>query len=323
MGSLRAVCYGYGVKRFKKIYIEISNICNLQCSFCPEVERGKKLMSAQNFAHILKKVAPFTEQITLHLMGEPLAHPEFEKILEICDEENHQGEAVKINLTTNAVLIKRKQEVLLKCKSLHQINFSVHSFKDNFPQKEIAPYLESLIDFSKALKLVQPETYVNFRLWNLRDDLAHKEINQMIIHELNQAFSSEISDKIDVAFKKSKKLTEKIYLNFDSQFRWPDPKDPVRSCTGTCYGLETQLAIHADGTVVPCCLDKEARLELGNLLEQDLVDILQSPRAQKMRFGFSEGNLVEDLCQKCTFIKRFDRKAQSLKTGDSIDLRSP
>lgn len=280
-------------------------------------------MPAENFAHILKKAAPYTEQITLHLMGEPLAHPEFEKILEICDEESRQREPVKINLTTNAVLLKRKQDVLLNCASLHQINFSVHSFKDNFPEKEIAPYLENLIDFSQALRVAKPETYVNFRLWNLREDLAHQQINQMIIHELNQAFDAELNDKIDVAFKKSKKLTKKIYLNFDSQFRWPDPKDPVRSCLGTCYGLETQLAIHADGTVVPCCLDKEARLGLGNLLEQDLVEILESPRAYQMRLGFSQGKLVEDLCQKCTFIKRFDRKAQSLGTDGSTDLLRP
>ena len=81
------------MEKFKRVYIEISNICNLQCSFCPTVDREKKIMGLPLFEKTIKQVAPLTEQVCLHLMGEPLAHPNFPQIIKICEQEN-----VKINL---------------------------------------------------------------------------------------------------------------------------------------------------------------------------------------------------------------------------------
>jgi len=67
-------------KRFKRIHVEISNICNVQCSFCPIVERPKEIMGLDKYKIILDQIVSLAEDICLHLMGEPLAHP---KILEI------------------------------------------------------------------------------------------------------------------------------------------------------------------------------------------------------------------------------------------------
>ena len=130
------------MEKFKRVYIEISNICNLQCSFCPVVDRDKKIMSLELFEHTIKQVAPLTEQVCLHLMGEPLAHPDFSEIIKICENEG-----VKINLTTNGVLLNRYSDLLSTSTAFHQINFSIHSFKDNFKDKSIMPYLTDILNF--------------------------------------------------------------------------------------------------------------------------------------------------------------------------------
>src|SRR5690606_21064032 len=179
--------------RFFRTYIEISNICNLQCSFCPEVEREKKILSPVQFRKILREVLPHTEQVCLHLMGEPLAHPEFPEILEICNQEG-----ATVHLTTNGTYLSRYGfEIFFKAKSLRQINFSLHSFKDNFPGKDIRPYLYDLLEFSRQALTEKPELYINYRLWNLQETAEGNDENREIMDHICEFFQVPINEKID------------------------------------------------------------------------------------------------------------------------------
>lgn len=296
--------------QFFRTYIEISNICNLQCTFCPEVEREKKVLTAENFRKILKQVLPHTEQVCLHLMGEPLAHPEFAEILRICNEEK-----AVIHLTTNGTYLQKFGfETFFNSPCLRQINFSLHSFKDNYPDKDIRPYLFDILQFSKLALTEKPELYINYRLWNLPTVDGAKDENQEIIDHICEFFQIPLNERIDVSFKKSKNLLGRIYFHFDTRFDWPNINDPIRSEKGFCHALSQQIGIHADGTVVPCCLDKEAGIPLGNILETSFESILMSPKLVAMREGFKRHKLVEELCQKCTFIQRFDKKAAPTAT---------
>lgn len=290
--------------RFLRTYIEISNICNLQCTFCPEVERDKKILSTDDFRKVLKQVLPYTEQICLHLMGEPLAHPEFPKILKICEEEG-----AVIHLTTNGTFLSKYGfDTFLKSKAIRQINFSLHSFKDNFPGQDMRPYLYDILQFSKDALTEKPELYINYRLWNLLQTTEMKNENQDIIDHVCEFFQVPLNERIDVGFKKSKNITGRLYFHFDSRFEWPNYGDPDRGDKGFCHALSQQIGIHADGTVVPCCLDKEAGIPLGNVLKDSFESILGSERLTKMRDGFKKQILTEELCRKCTYIKRFDKK---------------
>lgn len=293
--------------RFFRTYIEISNICNLQCTFCPEVERDKKILSKEQFRKILREVIPHTDQVCLHLMGEPLAHPEFAEILEICNEEK-----AVIHLTTNGTFLNKFGfEIFLKASSLRQINFSLHSFKDNFPDKDIRPYLFDILEFSKQALNERPELYINYRLWNLAATTESNQSNQEIIDHITEYFQISVNERVNVALNKSKNLIGRIYFHFDTRFDWPSFNDPIRSQFGFCHALSQQIGIHADGTVVPCCFDKEAGIPLGNVLEQSFESVLNSPRLKKIRDGFQKHLLVEDLCQRCTYITRFDGKLKT------------
>ena len=288
------------MSKFKRVYIEISNICNLQCSFCPVVDRDKKIMSVEMFTKVISEVAPLTELVCLHLMGEPLAHPEFSAIIAACEEAG-----VKINLTTNGILLNRYRELLSSSEAFHQINFSIHAFKDNFKNKDINPYLTDILEFSKAAQEKRPDLYINYRLWNIFETRTMNDSNNDILSAIGNYFETEIKEDIDVSSIKSKRIYKRIYLHFDSRFEWPSPLMPKQSEKGFCHALSSHIGIHADGTVVACCLDKEARLDLGRLPEKSLGAILADQRARSMREGFAQRKLVEDLCQRCTYIKRF------------------
>lgn len=290
---------------FKKIYIEISNICNLQCSFCPEVNRAKKVMSAQEFQAVITKVKNSTQEIALHLMGEPLAHPEFQKIIEICHKEN-----VLVNLTTNGTHLKRYPRQLFFQPCIKQINFSIHSFKDNFADKDIGPYLESILEFSTQALSECPELYINYRLWNLASKDNQNDANVEILDTIQTYFQVPINSRIHVSLNKSKKIIGRVYFHFDTRFDWPSlpPKNDVHASQGFCYGLKSHIGIHADGTVVPCCLDKEAVINLGNIHKSSLEDIKNSPRAKSITDGFARYEVVEELCKGCTYRNRFSKK---------------
>lgn len=282
----------------KRIYIEISNICNVQCSFCPVVERDNEAMSLSSFEHVLLQAKPIAQEVCLHLMGEPLAHPMFLEILTLC--EKHE---VKIQLTTNGLLINRFKERLLSSKSLRQINFSLQAFTDNFPHKPLGPYLSKILDFCLSAKDVAPEMYQNLRLWNLK--AADTIDNEKLLKFIEDYLRVDINRSVDVGHIKSKKITGRLYLHFDSRFEWPDLSLPNLGTQGRCHGMIGHIGIHTNGVVVPCCLDKEAVINLGNVFEQSLLDILNTPRARAMRDGFNSGKLTEELCQKCSFIRRF------------------
>ena len=292
--------------RFLRTYIEISNICNLQCTFCPEVEREKKVLSKEEFKSTLVQVLPYTEQVCLHLMGEPLTHPEFKDILKICDEEK-----ASIHLVTNGTLLSRYDfDVFFRTKSLRQINFSLHSFKDNFPGQDVRPYLYDILEFSKQALKERPDLYVNFRFWNLEDLKTSNEENKELIDYICEFFQVPVGERADISFRKSKNITGRLYFHFDTRFEWPNLNDPERGDHGFCHALSQQIGIHADGSIVPCCLDKEAKVELGNIRKMSFEEILKQPRLVQMREGFQRHILTEELCRKCTYIKRFDNKSR-------------
>jgi radical SAM protein with 4Fe4S-binding SPASM domain len=283
---------------FKRIYLEISNICNVQCSFCPVVEKDKKLMSLAEFEETLAQVVPLAEIVCLHLMGEPLAHPKFTQIIELCDRYGAQ-----IDLTTNGLLIQRYKDLIVHSKSVRQVNFSLQAFRDNFPERDMDPYLLPILDFVQLAHNTKPTLYTNLRLWN--QGSTDVDSNEEIFQKIEQYFSVSINRNVEVGIIKSKKIWNRLYLHFDSRFEWPSFLLPHRGTQGRCHGAVNHIGIHADGSVVPCCLDKNAVIQLGNVRDQPLSEILAGDRFVKMREGFLNGVLVEELCQRCSYIGRF------------------
>jgi MoaA/NifB/PqqE/SkfB family radical SAM enzyme len=290
-------------KRFQKVYIEISNVCNLQCDFCPEVVRAKEFMGPELFARILQGVAPLTESVCFHLMGEPLAHPRFQEYLELC-----QKESLPVDITSNGVLLQGDRREALFSPTIRQVNFSVHSFEANFPDKDISSYLEKIFEFTAEAFERRPDLYINYRLWNFGSTAEKSETTRLLLQKMKEFFGVDFSQSADIRWKKGVRVKNRLYLNFDSRFRWPNPGDPIRSTEGFCHGLGSHIGILADGTVVPCCLDKEGVISLGSCRKSSLDEILAGERARSIADGFKKGKLVEDLCQKCTFVSRFDGK---------------
>ncbi|SCP96348.1 radical SAM/SPASM domain-containing protein [Anaerobium acetethylicum] len=289
------------MKKFKRIYVEITNICNLACTFCPRTKRKPRTMSAAEFLHVLEETGPYTDYIYLHIKGEPLLHPELEEILKLCGEKG-----VSANITTNGTLIPQAFDALKNAKSLRQINISLHSFDAN-TGIDFEGYLKSVTDAAKYFS-ANTKTITALRLWNLDRDnttLENRARNLHILEYLEHSFG--LDSPIVAADIKDKgvKLAERVYLNSDYEFEWPSLENSHYSTEGFCYGMKTQIGILADGTVVPCCLDGEGVINLGNIFTESFSDILRSERAAAIAEGFRNRTAAEELCRHCSFKDRF------------------
>ena len=277
------------MKKYKKIYIEITNYCNLNCSFCSPVKKTKKFMTISEFEHILKEVESKTDYIYLHVKGEPLQHPNLIDFLKLAEKYN-----LKVNLTTNGTLFPILVDKLKVCKALHKINFSLHCEQDN------PNYLNELF---KSVEKLSEETIIIYRLWTLKDGNLDKK-STTIVEKIKMYYKLSPETVNKIIIDKNIKISPRIYVDKDNEFIWPDETNGNES-TGFCMALKTQIAILCDGTVVPCCLDSNGCIELGNIYNQSLDEIINGDKFKLLKKSFQERKITEKLCLNCTFKNRF------------------
>ena len=263
--------------QYKKIYIEITNNCNLSCSFCAKTKRNKKFMTTEEFEIILDKIKDYTKYIYLHVMGEPLLHPEVNEFIKLA-----YNKGFFVNITTNGTLLEKIQFDT----PIRQINISLHSLKEHNKIN-----IEDIIN--KSEKLARRGVYINYRVW--RSECLD------IINYLEKRYNVIISKN-----EKSKTLTNNIFFSSEKEFIWPEKKreEGNLSPTGTCRALRDHLAILVDGTIVPCCLDNDASIILGNIFYDSLSDVINTPLFMNMLKGFKENKKIHPLCQNCNFYEK-------------------
>lgn len=292
------------MKKYKKIYLEITNVCNLKCDFCPETKRKAEFLSEAAFKQILDQIKSFTDYIYLHVKGEPLLHPNLESLLDISFEKGF-----KVNITTNGTLIDKAADVLIAKPAVRQINFSLHSFDGN--QNEISKdtYIDSILTFSSRA-ILESSIIISLRLWNLDEALLiedQRKRNLAILHKIEENFKLPYTIQGVLSETKALKICDRVYLNQDYEFKWPDLQEEEDFNSGSCLGMRNQVAILVNGTVVPCCLDGEGVINLGNIHERNFSDIINGQRAKNIELGFCNNNVVEELCRKCGYRKRFNK----------------
>lgn len=283
--------------RFKRVYIEISNICNLNCSFCAPLKREKRSMSQSEFEHVIKEIFPYTDYVYFHIKGEPLMHPELAYFFDLCEAYH-----LKVNLTTNGTLLKQMRSLLLSKAALRQVNFSLHSFPAhhdiNFDE-----YLHQILDFSADFS--HKKGFSLLRMWNLNENRDIDEFSKKIILKIGDYFHFESDLLALMSSRRSVTLVPGIFLGWEQEFQWPSLSLPLLSSDGICYGMRTMVGILADGTVVPCCLDANGEAALGNLFQTPFLQIIQGERAKNIQENFYNRRVVEPLCLHCSYRLRF------------------
>ena len=274
---------------YSRVYVEITNICNMNCSFCHGHSRAPRRMTAGEFSYVLSELSSKTSYLYYHLMGEPLTHPDLPIFLAMANERGFRSV-----ITTNGTLLAKRQAELLSA-PLYKLNLSVHSFEEG-SDEAFFRYLTEISDVAEAA--ARQGTIVVFRLWNKGLDGGR---NEAILSFLQERFS----DGEWAENTRGLRIRDKLHIEWGERFAWPDRAAEEGDEDVFCYALDDHFGILADGTVVPCCLDSQGDLFLGNIFDTPISDILSSSRATAIREGFSNRCAVEELCRRCGYARRF------------------
>lgn len=274
---------------YSRAYVEITNICNRSCSFCPGTKRELRRMTRDEFLLILGQLCDKTEYIYLHVMGEPLTHPELCDFIALANERGF-----KCSITTNGTLLPSRGDGLIDS-GVYKVNISVHSFEEG-TREEYLSYINNCISF--ADRASKNGILTVLRLWNRGYDEG-RNIDTLKI--LKEYFSGEEWRESE----NGARIRHRLHLDYGDRFDWPDMSAPDMGERVFCHGLGDHFAILADGRVVPCCLDREAAIELGNIYNESLEKILSSERALRMKEGFKNKCATEELCRRCGYARRF------------------
>lgn len=259
-------------------------------------------MKLEEFEKINEDARKYTKELAYHVLGDPLVLSNLKQYLDISFKHD-----LKINITTTAINIKEKNYEALMHETLKQVNFSINSYNANSHKKTLDEYLDPIFDFILYAVKHKQNHFINLRIWNLDDTQSARDFNQKVFDKANKVFACNISlDDIYLNTPKNIRIAPKVFFNFDEYFDWPSLKNDFVSTKGFCYGLDSHFSILSSGVVTPCCLDKDGVINLGNIKNESLENILATSRVKNIQKGFREKNVVEELCQKCSYRTRFD-----------------
>jgi len=262
---------------YKKVYLEITNNCNLNCSFCIKNNRIKKFISIDDYKLILNKLKPYTKYLYFHVSGEPLLHPNINELINIASKNFY------VNITTNGYLIKRIKDNL----NIRQINISLHSYSNEY-NYTLEKYMDNICD---VIDNLCNNTYFSLRFW------VNNKYNDEMIKYLSSRYNIEV--KLEMGFK----IINNVFISINKEFIWPDLENDYYNEVGTCYALKDHIGILVNGDIVPCCLDANGIIKMGNIYEDNLEDGIKSGRYKKMLEGFKNNKKYEELCKKYNFLE--------------------
>ena len=309
------------------IYIEITNVCNLHCSFCPcgtaadngyadgnvnaadysSMSARRAFMDSKLFEACISGAQEIgASNVYFHVLGEPTLHPGFAHYVKKLEQT-----PLKLTLTTNGTTIERTGRQILASSAVRQVNFSTHAYAE-LPRETAERYLQNVLDFCSLAIVERPDLYINLRLWNVGAEEA-SPWNSYMLKRIHETFGVDVTPGHFCSRHKSFNITGRLYLHEDTRFEWPSIDERTGKAlqtrderiAGTCRALDTHIAILHDGRVVACCLDHSGQITLGHITEQSLAEILESPLAQNIKEGFAQHELRHPFCQTCSFCKRF------------------
>ncbi|OHD83346.1 MAG: radical SAM protein, partial [Sulfuricurvum sp. RIFCSPHIGHO2_02_FULL_43_9] len=288
--------------KFHRAYVEVTNVCGLACTFCPPKLHPTTTMELPFFKKVVEELSAYTDEIALHVMGDPMVLTNLREYLEIA-----YASGLKVMITTSGFYLDSARREALFHPSIRQINISLNSFNKNSVSRSFESYMEPILELCDEKLLRSKDFFINLRVWNLDEEQSEKEFNEKLFELLERHFDLEegsVASQIN-GERQSIRLASKILLHFDRYFEWPSLSNTHES-DGYCQGLDKQIAVLSDGRVVPCCLDSEGIMELGNLRETNLGKILKTKRSLAVVNGFAKGICSEELCQKCSYKERFN-----------------
>ncbi len=248
-------------------------------------------MPLELFEKVCKEVAPLTPIITLHVLGDPCKLKNLNRYLNVAKRFS-----LKVDLVTSGVYLHDFETLLQDI--IYQISISLDAGLDNHNKINQHRYIQKILEFCRYKFEKNSEVFLNLRI---QDSTLDK--HQNLIKPFLESFECVSLESLKTQDRA--RLFKKSFLNIQKTFKWPNlnAQNPLNqeSKIPYCYGLIKQVAILSNGVVVPCCMDTQAHINLGDLNHMPLKDILNSQKAMAIKTHFLKGEALELLCKNCSY----------------------
>lgn len=305
----------------RRIYIELTNRCNLVCGFCPypEVKDHRPDMELDLVKKIIDDIKRNIQYriIYFHNLGEPLMYKNLEEVLNYCDGNN-----IKYGITTNGLLLDKNKSIL-KNKKIDQLNISYQATRKKLHDERktmisVDEYRRLIVNDINALqlggfsgtikiKLLTTDHRSMFKDRNFENiesaDELTTEIDKFYFDLMGRKLQDEQRKKItdlDICRHHKIKIKRNVFIETFPFLTWGNYKQQVWQANfGRCNAIKEQLVILSNGDVIPCCYDIDSEMFIGNTREQELSEILENDKSKELQNEFSSGIIRQKRCQKC------------------------
>lgn len=322
-------------KRFKIIYLELTNACNFTCDYCPiDKQTRKKIVMEEGFAQsIIDQIADneLTDFITFHLMGEPFLH---KKLASLTGYAENRG--LRVRLLTNGSLLetKRNQELFdnnlsrleIGFRTPNESSFALRLRGGRLSLEEYIMRVKGVIE-DKLRSIYKTELCIKFfirshmAMIKMSDDYEHltSAEDNLKIAQMFQQFTLETAKKYKLQTSEWENIQVKIidgeYFIFPGislsfariqdfwvreQKETAEQQKKYKGYIGGCSaGFRDDFGILASGEITTCCIDYDGKNVIGDLHQQTLMQILESPAAKNILNSFKWFLPPTEFCREC------------------------
>lgn len=291
LGPVKWMAYETGQTRLvpppDRMYIESTNICNLDCVMCPtglkQVKRPQGYMDFDVFKSIVDEMAPYVKATTLHIWGEPLMHKRIFDMIAYCNKKGLRAE-----ISTNATLLDERKAKGLLDAGLATIYLCLDGFRpetyESIRVKADYQRTNANIHGFLDMKVNGGYTYPYVNLQIIQMEQTMPEVDEFVA-----AWDLPGVDNINVKpFDSWGGQVERINL-----LRADDPASFMPQERYACPNLWYHVHIYWDGRIAMCDRDFNINYDLGNVISpNDKVEVMKNwngPKMQELRRLHVEG----------------------------------
>jgi radical SAM protein with 4Fe4S-binding SPASM domain len=284
--------------------IEPTTACNLGCPECPsglkQFSRPEGNLKQDFYKTIIDQVHKQTYYLNFYFQGEPYINPDFLQMVSYANSKK-----MYTATSTNAHFLNDKNAKATIESGLSRLTISIdgttqktyESYRKNGSLDKVLEGAKNVIKWKKELKSKTP--YIIFQFLVVKP-------NQ---HQIEDA--KQLADKLgvdEIRFKTAQVYSYKhgneLIPTIDKYSRYKKQADGTyklkNKMLNECWRMWSSCVVTWDGKIVPCCFDKDATHQLGNIQETSIKDIWHNRAYNGFRKALLTNRQEIDICQNCT-----------------------
>ncbi len=278
--------------------LEPTSICNLRCPECPSgngsLTRKKGFLSVSLAREVIEQQAQHLSYLQLYLQGEPFLHPELPEIIEIANQSN-----LYTSISTNAQHLSTDNIKQLLDAGLHKIIISMDGFTQDTYGKyrvggdvnKVKKVLEDLAKFKKQRKSRLPFIELQCLVFKHNEH----EIEALKDYAKQQSVNKFTLKRAQIYHAQRKTS----WLPVNTKFSRYNEQGNAKTKSQACSRLWTTLVITWEGTVIPCCFDKDAHYAVSNLSNTPIIEAWKNQSFNQLRLRVLHNRQDIPMCANC------------------------